>query len=144
MRAGPGRAAATIVTIVAITSVVVGAFGEPPGGWKPPLVRGGGPIVLNGTAFTYESEELFGESNGWLNYTYGTVLFEFHLWCGITVDVGYVCGNVTQPNGVRYAFTFADGLPRLGPAPWQSRVSPDLASAVEYQQGGTARLLIEE
>lgn len=108
-----------------------------------PQPSGSSPTVpIGGHSYAYENESLFGQNNGWLNYSFHGAVFRFHLWCAIDADTGYVCGQVLQSNGVQYPFNFSDGLPSSNPA-WQTTVSPDLESAVQYLQGGQARLLIE-
>ena len=112
-----------------------------PASWHPVSSHGSNHLIIDGKSYEFENEILFGQNNGWLNYSYGGVVFRFHLWCSIEADTGYLCGSVSQPNGLRYGFNFSDGLPFQNP-PWQTALSPDFASAVQYQQGGQARLLL--
>lgn len=140
----------TTVSVVAAAAVAGGALivwtERPTSVNSPPMVGTGpapnGTASLNGTSYSVESTELFGENNGWLNYSFRGDSFDFHLWCEITADTGVVCGNVTEAAGTPYSFQFYDGLPSQDP-PWQVVVSPDRASAVEYQAGGHARLMVE-
>jgi hypothetical protein len=105
----------------------------------PPQVAGQVEMV-NGSYYDYESQSLFGNQS-WLNYSFHGVVFGFHLWCAITVDVGTVCGNATEPSGVSYPYSFQDGLPQTDP-PWQTWVAPDGHEAVQYQEGGHVHLLV--
>jgi hypothetical protein len=102
-----------------------------------------GYTFLGPRLYSYESESLFGPGTGWENFTFRGVTFGFHLWCAIRIDVGTVCGNATGPNGVAHPYDFADGLPRAGPATWETWVSPDGHEGVEYQDGGQVHLLVE-
>jgi uncharacterized membrane protein YedE/YeeE len=122
--------------LAAVTGVLVGlglvlttlAVGEP-------------FITLNSRTYAYETESLFG-SQSYLSYQFHGVIFTFHLWCQVTADAGIVCGNATERDGTSYSYSFTDGLPNSGPMPWQTWVSPDELEAVEYHQGGNARLLV--
>lgn len=96
--------------------------------------------LLGGQTYSYVTESLFGKHTS-LNYSYRGVVFEFHLWCWITVDVGWVCGHAIEPGGASYAYNFSDGLPMQNP-PWQNWIAPDFHEAVQYQQGGSARLCV--
>jgi hypothetical protein len=104
--------------------------------------HGGNPTseVVNGTTFGVQSEYLFGNAS-WLHYSFRGVTFVFHLWCSIEADTGIVCGNATEPNGVSYPYSFSDGLPSSNP-PWQTWIAPDGHEGAQYQQGGSARLLV--
>lgn len=109
---------------------------------SPTPSNSSGTVELNGTTYSYTSESLFGNQS-WLNYSYRAVKFGFHLWCQVTVDVGYVCGNATESSGASFHYSFTEGLPVSNqPPPWQTWVAPTGHEAVQYQQGGTARLLV--
>lgn len=117
---------------------------SPPTGptYSPALPAPPGTIVLGGKPYSYLTESLFG-SRSWLNYSFGGVSFTFHLWCQIQMDTGYVCGDATEPTGVTYGYSFADGLPSAtGAPPWETWIAPDGHEAVQYQDGGTVHLLI--
>lgn len=92
--------------------------------------------------YAYESEELFGDTGSWQNYSYRGVTFEFHLWCEVSPGGGTLCGHATEADGTSYAYSFSDGPPVSGEPPWQTWVAPDSHEAVQYQQGGHAHLLV--
>ena len=106
------------------------------------LFTAGPYMTLNSRTYAYETEYLFGNQS-YLSFPFRGVTFTFHLWCQVSGDTGIVCGNATESDGVTYSYSFSDGLPTLGPPPWQTWGSPDDFEAVEYQQGGHARLLVE-
>ena len=99
-------------------------------------------MTLDARTYAYESESLFG-GQPYQSYHFHGVTFTFHLWCQITIDTGIVCGNATELDGTSYSYSFTDGPPASGPAPWQAWISSDGFEAVEYQQGGHVRLLVE-
>lgn len=99
-----------------------------------------GTEAIGARLYQYETEDLFG-SSGYEYYTFGGVQFEFHLWCAITPGGGSICGNATEPGGATYPYSFFDGPPSSDP-PWQTWVAPDGHEAVQYREGGTARLLV--
>ena len=106
-------------------------------------VEPAGMILVHSTQFSYQTESLFGNES-FLTYRFGGSTFTFHLWCAISPAGGIVCGNVTEPDGERYAYQFSDGPTVVGPAPWQTWIAPNGLVGVQYQQGGTARLLVRE
>jgi hypothetical protein len=107
------------------------------------LPASAGPTLeLSGRAYYVEDEYLFGSQN-FLRFGFEGVLFTFHIWCAVEGDDGFICGNATQLDGISYPYTFVDGLPTEGPPPWQTWFSPDRVAAVQYQDGGQARLLVE-
>ena len=106
------------------------------------LFTAGPFITLDSRTYAYETESLFGNQS-YLSFPFRGVTFTFHLWCRVSGDAGIVCGNATELDGASYSYSFADGLPTVGPPPWQTWVSPDGFEAVEFQQGGHARLLVE-
>ena len=108
--------------------------------YRPSSSPPSGIIEIGGRSYTSVSHSLFGNES-WLNYSFRGVTFGFHLWCDITVDTGYVCGQATEPSGATFSYTFTDGLPEPNP-PWQTWVSPDSYDAVQYQEGGTVHLLV--
>jgi hypothetical protein len=126
-----GAAAASLVAIVLVTlSVPL---------WDVPS----GELWIGGHLYSYERESLSGEGNGWLNFTYRGVTFGFHMWCGPPSPGGAtLCGNATGADGVPHPYSFSDGPPTVGPAPWQTWIGPDAHEAVQYQQGGMVRLLV--
>jgi hypothetical protein len=80
-----------------------------------------------------------------LNYSFQGVTFGFHLWCWIAMDVGYVCGNATEPGGATFHYTFGDGLPPAnGSPPWETWIAPSTHEAIQYRDGGSVRLLVAE
>jgi hypothetical protein len=122
----------------ATTGLLLGAilvFTSLPG-WGAPTMD------LSGRAYYVEDEYLFG-SQSFLSYGFEGITFTFHLWCLVEADTGVICGNATELDGRSYSYTFEDGLPSFGPPPWQTWISPDGIAAVQYQQGGQARLLVE-
>jgi hypothetical protein len=100
------------------------------------------PPQLSNGGYSEEIESLFGDSS-WLNYSFHGVIFEFHLWCSITVDVGYVCGHATESSGTSYSYQSADGLPPPTP-PWQPWISPDAHEEVWYKDGGLVQLFVAD
>ncbi len=105
------------------------------------FVSTAGTIVVDGHLYAYETEDLFGSQSN-LQFEFRGVSFTFHLWCSANPDVGVLCGNATEASGAVYPYSFGDGGPTLGTAPWQTWVAPGGQVGVEYQSGGTARLMV--
>ena len=60
------------------------------------------------------------------------------------MNTGIVCGHGTEAGRQPFFYNFSDGLPAAnGTPPWQTTMAPDLGAAAQYQEGGTARLLVE-
>jgi len=131
------RSRGRLSAIAAVVGVLVGL-----GLVVSTLFAAGLDITLNSRTYAYETQSLFGGPS-YQNFSFRGVTFTFHLWCQITADSGIVCGNATEQNGASYSYSFTDGLPTTSPPPWQTWISPDGLEAVEYQQGGNVRLLVE-
>jgi hypothetical protein len=103
-----------------------------------------GYTMVGAHLYSYESEALFGDGNGWNNYSYRGVTFGFSLVCGPPNPGGpTICGNATAADGVPHAYEFGEvGPPRDGPGPWQTWVAADAHEAVEFQPGGFVHLLV--
>jgi hypothetical protein len=109
----------------------------------PPLPAG--ETKLGSRVYYIENETVFGPA--YSNYTFHGVHFAFHVWCSSPgLGGAQVCGNVTEPDGTRYALNFTEpgGAPPASPLPWQTWVAPDGSEAVQFEpdSGGQVHLLV--
>ncbi len=126
----------TIIAIAACAAVLATAFVLLA---IPIAQEQSGSMLIGLRLYSFEAESLFGAS--WSNFTYHGVTFGFHIWCLASPAAGEICGNATESNGKRYAFSFWDGPPSPEPR-WETWVAPDANEAAQYQQGGLVHLLV--
>jgi|GEM_PF-1380601 len=120
---------------VILTSIVLGA---------PIAVESSGFSVVNGHLYSFWAVGIYGGGPHASTFTYAGVTFHFLVDC-----TGYphtlLCGTTDEPAGAHYSYTLVQ--PRFhsapGPRLWQTWISPDGESGVQYQPGGLTHLLVE-